>query len=204
MLIKKASFVSSYDTYKSCPSKNTPEFAFIGRSNVGKSSLINLLTGNNKLAKISSTPGKTQTINFFDINESWNMVDLPGYGWARVSKEQKSKWDLMVMEYMLYREQLQCVFVLIDSRLDPQPVDIEFIQWAGENGIPIVLVFTKVDKQTRNKTGTTIAKFKNELFKTWEELPPVFATSSISGEGKKEILDYINEIIQNNKHIESK
>jgi GTP-binding protein len=194
MLVKKAVFISSYDNYKDCPSKNTPEFAFIGRSNVGKSSLINMLTNNSKLAKISSTPGKTQTINFFNINDEWNMVDLPGYGWARVSKTEKSKWDLMNMEYMLYREQLQLVFVLIDSRLDPQPIDIEFIQWVGEQEIPFSLVFTKSDKQTRNKTGTTIAKFTNELYKTWDELPPIFITSAEKGLGKEEILEYISEV----------
>ncbi|HSZ24550.1 MAG TPA: ribosome biogenesis GTP-binding protein YihA/YsxC [Cytophagaceae bacterium] len=194
MLVKKALFVCSYDDYKKCPTKDTPEFAFIGRSNVGKSSLINLLTNNSKLAKTSSTPGKTQTINFFAINDEWNIVDLPGYGWARVSKTEKSKWDIMNMEYMLYREQLQLVFVLIDSRLDPQPIDLEFIQWVGEQGIPFSLVFTKADKQTRNKTGTTIAKFTNELYKTWDELPPIFVTSAEMGTGKDELLDYISDI----------
>jgi GTP-binding protein len=194
MQVKKAIFISSYDDYKKCPTKDTPEFAFIGRSNVGKSSLINMLTNNSKLAKTSSTPGKTQTINFFSINDDWNIVDLPGYGWARVSKESKSRWDLMNMEYMLYREQLQLVFILIDSRLDPQPIDLEFIQWVGEQEIPFSLVFTKADKQTRNKTNTTIAKFTNELYKTWDELPPIFITSSETGSGKDEILEYIEEV----------
>ena len=198
-LISKASFVSSYDNYLKCPSKDMPEYAFIGRSNVGKSSLINLITNNNKLAKISSTPGKTQTINFFEINDSWNLVDLPGYGWARISKTEKSKWDLMNMEYMLYREQLQNVFILIDSRLEPQAIDIEFIQWVGEQEIPFSLVFTKADKQTKNKTGTTIAQFTKELYKTWAELPPIFVTSAVSGEGKDEILGYIDEINENFK-----
>ncbi len=196
MQVKKAEFVSSYASHTTCPTRNIPEFAFIGRSNVGKSSLINSLTNNNKLAKTSSTPGKTQTINFFNINDSWNIVDLPGYGWARISKTEKSKWDTMIQEYMLYREQLQCVFILIDSRLDPQSIDLEFIQWIGEQEIPFALVFTKADKQTRNKTGTTIAKFTNELYKTWDELPPIFVTSSVSGEGKTEILEYISEINQ--------
>jgi GTP-binding protein len=194
MQVQKAVFISSFASHKDCPAKNVPEFAFIGRSNVGKSSLINALTNNKKLAKTSSTPGKTQTINFFMINDSWNIVDLPGYGWARVSKTEKSKWDVMIQEYMLYREQLQTVFILIDSRLDPQPIDLEFIQWIGEEEIPFSLVFTKADKQTRNKTGTTIAKFTNELYKTWDELPPIFVTSSVSGEGKTEILEYISEI----------
>lgn len=194
MQVQKAVFMSSFASYKTCPGKKMPEFAFIGRSNVGKSSLINTLAGNRKLAKTSSTPGKTQTINYFTINDSWNIVDLPGYGWARVSKTEKSKWDLMIMEYLLYREQLQNVFVLLDSRLDPQPIDLEFIQWIGEEGIPFSLVFTKADKQTKNKTGTTIAKFTNELYKTWDELPPMFVTSSVSGEGKAEILEYISEI----------
>ena len=198
-LISKAEFVSSYDHYNKCPNKDIAEFAFIGRSNVGKSSLINLITNNNKLAKISSTPGKTQTINFFEINNSWNLVDLPGYGWARVSKTEKSKWDIMNMEYMLYREQLQCVFILIDSRLEPQGIDIEFIQWVGEQEIPFSLVFTKADKQTKNKTGTTIAQFTKELYKTWAELPPIFVTSAVSGEGKDEILGYIDEINENFK-----
>jgi GTP-binding protein len=194
MQVKKALFISSYDDYKKCPTKDTPEFAFIGRSNVGKSSLINLLTNNSKLAKTSSTPGKTQTINIFNINDDWNIVDLPGYGWARVSKESKSRWDIMNMEYMLYREQLQLVFVLIDSRLDPQPIDLEFIQWVGEQEIPFSLVFTKADKQTRNKTATTITKFTNELYKTWDELPPIFVTSAETGSGKDEILEYIAEV----------
>jgi GTP-binding protein len=199
MQIKKATFISSYDDYKKCPNKDMPEFAFIGRSNVGKSSLINLLTNNTKLAKTSSTPGKTQTINFFQLNDLWNLVDLPGYGWARVSKTEKSKWDLMNMEYMLYREQLQNVFILIDSRLEPQSIDLEFIQWIGEQEIPFSLVFTKADKQTKNKTGTTIAQFSRELYKTWAELPPIFVTSSVSGEGKQEILDYIDGINENFK-----
>lgn len=194
MQVKKAVFLSSYASVDACPARKVPEFAFIGRSNVGKSSLINTLTNNGKLAKTSSTPGKTQTINYFGINDSWNLVDLPGYGWARVSKTEKSKWDIMIMEYLMHREQLQTVFVLIDSRLEPQPIDLEFIQWVGEEGIPFSIVFTKADKQTRNKTGTTIAKFTNELYKTWEELPPIFVTSSVSGEGKKEILEYISEI----------
>jgi GTP-binding protein len=194
MQVKKAIFISSYDDYKKCPAKETPEFAFIGRSNVGKSSLINLLTNNSKLAKTSSTPGKTQTINFFNINDDWNIVDLPGYGWARVSKESKSRWDIMNMEYMLYREQLQLVFVLIDSRLEPQPIDLEFIQWVGEQEIPFSLVFTKADKQTRNKTATTITKFTNELYKNWDELPPIFVTSAETGSGKDEILEYIAEV----------
>jgi GTP-binding protein len=199
MQVKKAVFLKSTDGYKGCPPQDIPEFAFIGRSNVGKSSLINLITNNNKLAKTSSTPGKTQLINYFNINDTWNLVDLPGYGWARVSKTEKSKWDLMVMEYLLYREQLQCVFILIDSRLDPQPIDLEFIQWVGEQGIPFCLVFTKADKQTRNKTGTTIVKFTNELYKTWEELPPVFVSSSVTGVGKEDILQYIGEIHQSFK-----
>ncbi len=194
MQVKKAVFMSSFTSYTNCPAREIPEFAFIGRSNVGKSSLINTLANNNKLAKTSSTPGKTQTINYFTVNDEWNIVDLPGYGWARVSKTEKSKWDVMIMEYMLYREQLQTVFILIDSRLDPQPIDMEFIQWIGEEGIPFSLVFTKADKQTRNKTGTTIAKFTNELYKTWEELPPIFVTSSVSGIGKTELLEYISEI----------
>ena len=194
MQVKKALFISSYDDYKKCPAKPTPEYAFIGRSNVGKSSLINMLTNNSKLAKTSSTPGKTQTINMFNINDEWNIVDLPGYGWARVSKVDKSKWDVMNMEYMLHREQLQLVFILIDSRLDPQPIDLEFIQWVGEQGIAFSLVFTKVDKQTPGKTGTTIAKFTNELYKTWDELPPIFVTSCSKGIGKDELLDYIEEV----------
>ena len=193
MLIKKAEFVKSYDNYRNCPNVGIPEYAFIGRSNVGKSTLINMLAGKQKLAKISSRPGKTQLINHFIINDNWYLVDLPGYGWARASKEDKGKWDIMVKNYLEHRENLHCVFVLIDSRLEPQKIDLEFIDWLGKKNVPFVLVFTKADKQSKNKTGIVIAKFEKEMLKTWEDVPAFFVTSSVSEDGKKEILNFIDE-----------
>lgn len=197
MKITSAKFVISNSDYKKCPNSNIPEFAFIGRSNVGKSSLINRMTNNSKLAKISSKPGKTQLINHFIINDSWYLVDLPGYGWAKVSKSAKVEWGVMTKKYLINRENLTCVFVLIDSRLDPQKIDIEFINWLGSEAIPIALIFTKADKQTKNKTQSSISKFKNTLKSDWESLPPSFTTSSVTGDGKEELLKYIHEVVTN-------
>ncbi|MCS6823006.1 MAG: ribosome biogenesis GTP-binding protein YihA/YsxC [Cytophagaceae bacterium] len=196
MLIHSAKFVGSYTDYKNCPSDSRPEFAFIGRSNVGKSSLINSLCNNQKLANVSSTPGKTQLINYYLINNKWYLVDLPGYGWAKVSKDKKKQWEAMIKNYLLYRHQLTCVFCLVDSNLPPQEIDINFINWLGTNGIPLVIIFTKADKNSKNKIGTNIAKIKTELLKTWEELPAYFMTSSKTHQGREDILRLISDTLQ--------
>lgn len=196
MKITSSEFVISNTDYKQCPAPDKPEYAFIGRSNVGKSSLINMLTDKTKLAKTSGKPGKTQLINHFLINQSWYLVDLPGYGWAQVSKEMKEKWDIMTKNYLGQRENLYNVFVLIDSRIPPQKIDIEFINWLGEYQIPFSIIFTKADKPNNSKIQSNIATFKKELQKHWEELPPSFITSSASKIGQQEILEYINQINQ--------
>lgn len=196
MKITSSEFVISNTDYKQCPAPDKPEYAFIGRSNVGKSSLINMLTNKNKLAKTSGKPGKTQLINHFLINKSWFLVDLPGYGWAQVSKELKEKWDIMTRNYLGQRENLYNVFVLIDSRIPPQKIDLEFINWLGEYQIPFSIIFTKADKPNSSKIKSNIATFKSELQKHWEELPPHFVTSSASKIGQAEILDYIDQINQ--------
>ena len=195
MKIKQAEFLTSNTDYKKCPTPDKPEFAFIGRSNVGKSSLINALTNRNKLAKISSKPGKTQTINHFLINQSWYLVDLPGYGWSQVSKAQKEAWGVMITSYFENRQNLVCTFVLIDSRLPPQEADTEFMEWMVYNGIPFVLVFTKVDKLSKNKVASTIAKYRKILLRDWEEFPLYFTTSSVSKDGIDELVAYIEELI---------
>jgi GTP-binding protein len=187
-------FVKSNKDYKQCPPPNKPEYAFIGRSNVGKSSLINMLTGMKDLAKVSSKPGKTQLINHFIVNEKWYLVDLPGYGWAKSSKENRDSWDLMVKEYFLHRENLVSVFQLIDSRIEPQKNDLEFLNWMGEKGIPFCLVFTKCDKQSKSKTLASVNKFMENLTTNWEELPKYFLSSSETGLGKEEILAFIEEV----------
>ena len=194
MKIKSAEFVISNTDYTKCPKPDKPEYAFIGRSNVGKSSLINMLTGRSKLAKTSGKPGKTQLINHFIINDSWYLVDLPGYGWAQVSKTLKEKWDKMIREYLIHRENLYNVFVLVDSRIPPQKIDIEFIQWMGEREIPFSIIFTKADKRNSPKTQAALASFKKILKNTWEEIPPIFVTSSVSKTGQKEILSFISDI----------
>lgn len=195
MRIKSSEFLSSNDNYKKCPNPDKPEFAFIGRSNVGKSSLINMLTGRRKLAKISSTPGKTRLINHFLINGKWYLVDLPGYGFAKISKSAKEKWNRMINQYILNRSNLVTLFVLVDSRLDPQKIDVEFISWLGKNGLPFVIVFTKADKISKNQTNTALKKFTNELKHNWESLPSMIITSSKSGQGKEEILKFIDQTL---------
>lgn len=177
-----------------CPDRLIPEYAFTGRSNVGKSSLINHLTNCRKLAKTSSTPGKTQLINHFLIDDAWYLVDLPGYGWAQTSKTNKASWRKMIEDYLLDRPNLASVFVLIDVRHEPQKIDMEFIQWLGESNVPFSIVFTKADKLGKNKVHSSIVTYKNHLRKTWEELPPTFVTSAIKKMGGKEILDFINRI----------
>lgn len=194
MSIIKAEFLVSNTDYQKCPAPDKPEYAFIGRSNVGKSSLINMLANNQKLAKTSGKPGKTQLINHFLINDTWYLVDLPGYGWAKVSKESREKWDKMIRQYILHRPNLYCIFVLVDSRLDPQKIDLEFLNWLGENGVPLAIIFTKADKQSNNKTQQSIQAFKDALKETWEVMPDVFITSSVNKTGREDVLEYINKI----------
>ncbi len=193
MEIKEAEFVISQTDYKNCPAPAFPEYAFIGRSNVGKSSLINMLTSRKGLAKTSSTPGKTQLINHFIINEKWYLVDLPGYGYARVSKENKSTWDKMIRDYLKFRPNLLYVFVLIDVRLSAQKNDLEFIHWLGENEIPFVLVFTKADKLSAEQVNLSVEKYRKKLSESWDELMIMFVTSAEKKRGRDEILDFIEQ-----------
>lgn len=193
MEIKEAEFVISQTDYTKCPSPTLPEYAFIGRSNVGKSSLINMITGRKGLAKTSGTPGKTQLINHFIINEKWYLVDLPGYGYARVSKDNKATWDKMIRDYLKFRENLLYVFILIDVRLSAQKNDLEFIQWLGENQIPFVLVFTKADKLNAEQVNLNVEKYRLKLSESWEELMPMFVTSAEKKRGRDEILEFIEQ-----------
>ncbi len=194
MDIKTAEFSLSAPVVSMCPKDTKPEYAFIGRSNVGKSSLINMLTNNHKLAKTSATPGKTLLINHFIINKEWYLVDLPGYGYAKRSKTEIAKLDQMIRGYILQREQLVNVFVLVDSRLEPQKIDLEFIEWLGQSSVPFAIVFTKTDKLSTSKLNQSIKSYKMKLLESWEELPPVFLTSAEKKQGRDEVLDYIEEI----------
>lgn len=194
MIIKSAEFICSNTQVSKLPPPLKPEYAFIGRSNVGKSSLINMLVAKKGLAKTSQTPGKTQLINHFYINDTWYLVDLPGYGYARISKSKKEDWDKFIRTYLNKRESLQCVMVLIDSRVPPQKIDIQFCNWLGEKGLSFVLIFTKADKQSSIKTDQTIAAFKKELLKTFEEVPQVFITSAEEHTGREEVLGFIGSI----------
>lgn len=194
MIIKTAEFIQSVTDWRKCPTANLPEYAFIGRSNVGKSSLINMLVNNKKLAKTSSKPGKTQTINHFLINKNWYLVDLPGYGYASISKAMREKWQKMISDYLLKRENLQVIFVLIDSRLEPQKIDLEFISNLGASGIPFALIFTKTDKISPSKVQSNVQKFYNKLAEEWEEMPYRMLSSSETGKGREDILNYIEQI----------
>lgn len=194
MNINEAKFVTSSVEVSKCPNTGKKEYAFIGRSNVGKSSLINMLTGIKGLAMTSSMPGKTQCINHFIINNSWYVVDLPGYGYARCGKEARERLRQMIEEYVTRREEMYMLFVLVDSRHAPQKIDIEFIRWLGENGIPFSIVFTKADKLGKVRLEEKIAFYKTTLLEEWEELPPIFITSSEDKRGREEILDYIDTI----------
>lgn len=194
MIIKSAEFKISNSTVSKCPDTTLPEYAFIGRSNVGKSSLINMLTGRNGLAKTSSTPGKTMLINHFLINDEWYIVDLPGYGYARRGKDSRDELRRMIEGYVLQRAQMTNLFVLVDSRHEPQKIDLEFMEWCGENGVPFSIVFTKMDKLGKIIGGRHVVEYKKRLLETWEELPPIFETSSQDGRGRDEILAYIDEI----------
>lgn len=194
MQIKTAEFIISNTDYRKCPQETKPEYAFIGRSNVGKSSLINMLTRRKGLAMTSSTPGKTMLINHFLINNAWYLVDLPGYGYARRGKENRERLRKIIEDYVLERQAMTNLFVLIDSRHEPQQIDLEFIEWLGENSIPFAVVFTKVDKLGAGKMQTNVEAYTRKLLETWEELPPVFITSSEKGQGREELLHYIEEI----------
>ena len=194
MEIKNAKFVVSSSRVQDCPSHRLPEYAFIGRSNVGKSSLINMLTRQKGLAMTSATPGKTMLINHFFIDNSWYLVDLPGYGYARRGKESREALRKMIEGYALHRQELTCLFVLLDCRHKPQQIDLDFIHWLGENGVPFALVFTKTDKVGPVALKSGIEHYKQVLLETWEELPPIFATSSERGSGRDELLDYIDQV----------
>lgn len=194
MLIKSAEFVMSNSDVAKCPKNRLPEYAFIGRSNVGKSSLINMLTGRKSLAKTSGKPGKTQLINHFLINKNWFLVDLPGYGYAKVSKSAKKTFQKFITQYFSLREQLVSAFVLVDIRHDPQPIDLEFMQWLGENNIPFSIVFTKADKLKPKAIENHIEDYKTILLETWEAMPNYFITSSSKDIGKDAVLGYIDEL----------
>lgn len=200
MIIKDAKFVISNTDYKQCPTDGKPEYAFIGRSNVGKSSLINMITNHKGLAMTSSKPGKTQLINHFIINEEWYLVDLPGYGYAQRGKEGREAIRIIIEDYILNRDDLTNLFLLLDSRRDPQQIDMEFMEWLGENDIPFAIVFTKIDKLSKSKVKENLAKYTEKLEETWEELPPIFITSSEHRIGGEEILDYIEKINKELKH----
>lgn len=194
MKITSAEFVISNTDVNKCPQTGFPEYAFIGRSNVGKSSLINMLTGNKKLAMTSATPGKTLLINHFLINKQWYLVDLPGYGYANRSKKGVAGIQRVIGSYLEERMDMTCLFVLIDSRLEPQKIDVDFMNWLGENQVPFVIVFTKADKQSKSRTESNIKLYLEKLKEQWEELPLFFVTSSLNGTGKEELLSYIESI----------
>lgn len=194
MKIKEAVFVISNSEPEKCPQDGKPEYAFIGRSNVGKSSLINMLMGRKDLAKTSGRPGKTQLINHFLVNNEWYVVDLPGYGYAKASKTSRAQWEKFISQYLTNRDTLMNVFVLLDSRLEPQKIDIEFMNWCGEKEIPFSMVFTKIDKLSSSQLQKNLTAYKKEMLKYWEALPPVFTTSSSSAFGKEKVLNYIEHI----------
>lgn len=196
MKIKNVTFEKSSQTIAQCPTTTTPEVAFIGRSNVGKSSLINAICERKKLAKTSSTPGKTQLINHFMVNEKFFLVDLPGYGWAKVTKALKEKWERNITDYLLQRENLYCLFILIDLRLPPQKKDTDFLKWVGEHEIPFAIIFTKSDKLPKTKVIQQLKVHKTNLLNTWEELPELFVTSSETKSGTVDVLNYIDSILE--------
>ncbi|MDR1380904.1 MAG: ribosome biogenesis GTP-binding protein YihA/YsxC [Tannerella sp.] len=194
MEVKSAKFIISNADVRKCPAGTLPEYAFTGRSNVGKSSLINMLTNNKHLAMTSQRPGKTQLINHFIINGEWHLVDLPGYGYAQRGKQGRENIRKIIESYILEREQLTNLFVLLDCRHEPQKIDLEFMEWLGECGIPFSIIFTKTDKISKNKLSENIGIYHRKMFETWEELPPIFISSSEKNEGREEILDYIDSI----------
>lgn len=196
MKIQSAIFLKSSTKLSQCPPPDKPEFAFIGRSNVGKSSLINFLVANSKLAKISSKPGKTQTMNHFEVNEKWYLTDMPGYGFATVSQATRAAWSKMMENYFLKRENLRCVFVLIDSRLEPQASDMDFINWLGGNNVPLALVFTKTDKLSKNQLAHSLSRFKKKMQEVWDQLPVMIKTSTVKKLGKDDLFKVIEEAMK--------
>jgi GTP-binding protein len=199
--LKEIQFIKSSPDIESCPVSNLPEYAFVGRSNVGKSSLINLITGQKKLAKTSSLPGKTKLINHFLIDNSWYLVDLPGYGYARVTKKDREKFLKMIQRFLLKRDSLACLFLLIDSRIEPQKNDLQFIRWLGENQVPFAICFTKTDKISSHQVDKLFAAYKKTLLEEWDSLPPTFFASTENGKGREEILQFIE---QTNEAIKSR
>ena len=193
MNITNAEFICSSANVTQCPKDQIPEYAFIGRSNVGKSSLINMLVERKKLAKTSSTPGKTRLINHFKINNKWFLADLPGYGYAKVSKKDRESFARMIEQYATQRSNLVCFFVLVDARIPPQQLDLDFIEWLGDSNLPFVIVYTKIDKVTQKEKSKNIGLFKEELLKTWEELPLIFESSAIKGTGRGDIMGFIDD-----------
>lgn len=193
MKVNSAEFVISSQNYTQCPPADMPEYAFIGRSNVGKSSLINMITDRKKLAKTSSTPGKTQLINHFLINKEWYLVDLPGYGYAKSSKQDREKWGQMIHQYLVNRENLMCTFILIDARHEPQKNDLEFMEWFGETALPFILIFTKTDKLKKEQLKVNLDQYKTRLHEKWSELPQILVSSSTLGQGKEGILKLIDQ-----------
>lgn len=198
MNVTSAIFTVSSSSLGQCPSDGLPEFAFIGRSNVGKSSLINMLTGRQGLAKVSGTPGKTRLINHFLIDNAWYLVDLPGYGYARTSKTKRSEFSKIITDYVLKCEKMHFLFVLADIRLEPQKIDLRFIEMLGENGIPFGIIFTKADKLSKTQREKSVERFRTALAQQWEELPPMFVSSSEKAVGREEILDFIGECLRQN------
>lgn len=196
MIIQKAEYIASYVDVSKCPPPDKPEYAFIGRSNVGKSSLINALTGRKKLAHVSNTPGKTQTINHFLIDETWYLVDLPGYGYAKISKSSRKKWLKFIKDYLAKRSNLMCVCLLIDSRIPPQKIDLEFANWLGEGQIPFVIVYTKADKSKQFELKQRIQAFEAAMLETWASMPDSFVTSSTKKLGQDTLLDFIDMVNQ--------
>lgn len=195
MRVTTASFVTSSAKVEQCPESDLPEFAFIGRSNVGKSSLTNMLCDRKSLAKTSGSPGKTKLINHFLINESWHLVDLPGFGYAKVSKKDRASFMRMIYNYFEKRKNMVSAFVLVDSRIEPQRIDLEFIKWLGERSIPFAIVFTKIDKMSSSDLGKNLNRYKKKLLEEWEEIPPIFSTSATSKHGQEELLNYIDQCI---------
>ena len=198
MIIKQAEFVGSYPRVSKCPESKLPEYAFIGRSNVGKSSLINMILGRKDIAKVSNTPGKTQLINFFKINSAWTLVDLPGYGYAKLSKKHRASLDKMIKNYLANRENLLCAFLLIDSRIPLQEADLVFANWLGANHVPFVIVYTKVDKLKGDAKHENVIRIKQSLLEYWEELPEQFVTSSRKKTGRDHILNFVEDLNNNN------